>query len=210
MAGLNPEFDQVRIQILGKEDTPSLEETISLIRAEESRRSVMLEPQAMDGSTLTAKPDHQEKGKRDLHKHQSKENPWKENKDNLWCTYCKKPRHTKEKCWKLNGKPPSREWGDRGGQHKPQAQMVEQPKTEENSATEGFNNEEIEKLKSLLESLEKPFGACTLALSGKPPFSFCMNASHESYAKSWINRLWCHRPYDPHISTLPHLYPMLE
>ena len=36
LAGLNPEFDQVRIQILGKEDTPSLEETISLIRAEES------------------------------------------------------------------------------------------------------------------------------------------------------------------------------
>ena len=31
LAGLNPEFDQVRIQILGKEDTPSLEETISLI-----------------------------------------------------------------------------------------------------------------------------------------------------------------------------------
>ena len=44
LAGLNPEFDQVRIQILGKEDTPSLEETISLIRAEESRRSIMLEP----------------------------------------------------------------------------------------------------------------------------------------------------------------------
>ncbi|RVW77005.1 hypothetical protein CK203_036884 [Vitis vinifera] len=31
-----------------------------------------------------------------------RDNQWKENKDNLWCTYCKKPRHTKEKCWKLN------------------------------------------------------------------------------------------------------------
>ncbi|GAV59099.1 UBN2_3 domain-containing protein, partial [Cephalotus follicularis] len=36
LASLNPKFDQVRIQILGKEEIPSLEETISLIWAEES------------------------------------------------------------------------------------------------------------------------------------------------------------------------------
>ncbi|GAV62007.1 UBN2_3 domain-containing protein [Cephalotus follicularis] len=34
LAGLDPKFDQVRIQILGKEEIPSLEETISLIRVE--------------------------------------------------------------------------------------------------------------------------------------------------------------------------------
>ncbi|GAV61024.1 LOW QUALITY PROTEIN: UBN2_3 domain-containing protein, partial [Cephalotus follicularis] len=38
LTGRTPEFDQVRIQILGKEEIPLLEETISLIRAEESRR----------------------------------------------------------------------------------------------------------------------------------------------------------------------------
>jgi len=26
-------------------------------------------------------------------------------RDNLWCTFCKKPRHTVDKCWKLHGKP---------------------------------------------------------------------------------------------------------
>ena len=36
LAGLNPEFDQVNVQILGKDDTPSLEETISPVRVEES------------------------------------------------------------------------------------------------------------------------------------------------------------------------------
>ncbi|PKU82965.1 hypothetical protein MA16_Dca021360 [Dendrobium catenatum] len=41
LAGLNAEFDQVRVQILGKEETPSLNETISLIRAEESRRWII-------------------------------------------------------------------------------------------------------------------------------------------------------------------------
>lgn len=109
LAGLNPEFDQVRIQILGREDTPSLEEAISLIRAEESRRNVMLEPHSADGAALITKVDHPEKGKHDQPKTIGKDVQWKENKDDMWCTYCKKPRHTKERCWKIHGKPSSRE-----------------------------------------------------------------------------------------------------
>ncbi|XP_022731494.1 uncharacterized protein LOC111286004 [Durio zibethinus] len=35
LAGLNVEFDQVRVQILGKQDLPSLNEVISMVRAEE-------------------------------------------------------------------------------------------------------------------------------------------------------------------------------
>ena len=186
LAGLNPEFDQIRIQILGKEDTPSLEETISLIRAEESRRNIMLEPQTVDGSALATKTAYQEKGKRELSKYSSKENQWKENKDNLWCTYCKKPRHTKEKCWKLNGKPPSREWGNHEGQQRSQAHMAEQSKAEENPAIGGFNGEEIEKLRSLLGSLEKPSGACSLALSGEFSFPFCLTASNKISNNFWI------------------------
>ena len=46
--------------------------------------------------------------------------------------------------------------------------MAEQPKTEENSTIGEFNNEEMEKLRSLLGSLDKPMGACSLALSGTP------------------------------------------
>lgn len=38
-----------------------------------------------------------------------------EKKGDLWCTYCNKPRHIWEKCWKLHGKPLSREWGQQGG-----------------------------------------------------------------------------------------------
>ncbi|GAV70798.1 UBN2_3 domain-containing protein, partial [Cephalotus follicularis] len=93
LAGLNPEFDQDRIQILEKEEIPSLEETISLIRAEESRT----------------------------------------------------------------------------GQEK-----------------EGFNSEEIERIRNLLGSLEKPSGACSLALSGKSPFFFGLHASKSFSSDSWI------------------------
>ena len=112
---LNLKFDQVGIQILGKQEVSCFNEVVALIRGEESQRSVMLEPQTLDGSALIEKTEYPKKGKNDLPKHLGKDNQWKENKDNLWCTYCKKPRHTKEKCWKRNGKPPSREWGNRGG-----------------------------------------------------------------------------------------------
>ena len=64
--------------------------------------------------------------------------------------------------------------------------MAEQPKTKENSATNGFNSEEMEKLRSLLGSLDKSTGTYSLALSGTPSFSFCINISHRVYDDSWI------------------------
>ena len=53
LAGLNNEFYQVRVQILSKDELPSLNETISLIRAEESRRGVVLDSQ--DGSAMATR-----------------------------------------------------------------------------------------------------------------------------------------------------------
>ncbi|RVW28654.1 hypothetical protein CK203_081359 [Vitis vinifera] len=115
--------------ILGKQEVPCFNEVATLIRGEESRRSVILEPQTLDGSVSpSCKHKIFRAMKNDLPKHLGRDNQWKENKDNLWCTYCKKPRHTKEKCWKLNGKPSSREWGNHGWQQRPQAHLAEQPK----------------------------------------------------------------------------------
>ena len=57
LIGLNLEFDQVQIQILGKQKVLCFNEVVALIRGEESRRSVMLEPQTLDGSTLVAKTE---------------------------------------------------------------------------------------------------------------------------------------------------------
>ena len=107
---LNPKFDQVRVQILGKEETPSLEKTISLIKVEESQRGIMLEPQTLEGSALVTKNEQtqpQKRGKVNLIRvlgRDNKDNLWKDNKDNLRCTYYN-PRHIGEHYWKLNGKP---------------------------------------------------------------------------------------------------------
>ena len=64
--------------------------------------------------------------------------------------------------------------------------MAGQPKTEEISAIGGFNNEEMEKLRSLLGSLDKPTGACSLTLLSIPSFSFCINALNKVYDDSWV------------------------
>ena len=41
---LNIEFDPIRVQVLGKEEIPSLNETIAIIRGEEGRRGVVMGP----------------------------------------------------------------------------------------------------------------------------------------------------------------------
>jgi hypothetical protein len=52
---LNIDFDAIRLQILGKEELPPLNETISIIQAEEGRRSVMLESHKGSNSVLLTK-----------------------------------------------------------------------------------------------------------------------------------------------------------
>ena len=55
LAGLNIEFNLVQVQVLGKEEVPSLNEIIAIIRGEEGQRGVMMEPQLTDGSALVTK-----------------------------------------------------------------------------------------------------------------------------------------------------------
>ena len=59
LAGLNLEFDQVQVQVrvLGKEDLPSLNETISIIGAEEGRRGVMMNETPMVESSAMLSND---------------------------------------------------------------------------------------------------------------------------------------------------------
>ncbi|KAJ9178467.1 hypothetical protein P3X46_010346 [Hevea brasiliensis] len=109
LAGLNVEFDQVRIQIFGKEKLPLLSEVFSIERGEESRRIVMLESQQSEGSTMVSKKivDRgnnfnslgQGLGDRSDQK-QGKQSAL----DDLWCTYYKKPSHPKENSFELHGK----------------------------------------------------------------------------------------------------------
>lgn len=96
MAGLDPKYNQDRIQIFEKEEMFLLNKVISIITAEESRRWVMLEPRSIDSlvpvlwdckpSQWTKELGHFENSELEV-----------DNKDNIWYTFCKKLRHIKEK-----------------------------------------------------------------------------------------------------------------
>ncbi|XP_039145764.1 uncharacterized protein LOC120283005 [Dioscorea cayenensis subsp. rotundata] len=155
LAGLNIEFDQVRVQQLGKEETPSLEEVYSAIKAEENRRTVMLETQPAIGSAMiSTKPNHsrghtprQTEGKPEVYK--------SSNRDGLWCNYCKKARHTKDTCFKLHGK----EQVFNKIKHQRTQALCAVQEDRQKSTNEGqfsklrFNQEEIDKLKGFLNTL---------------------------------------------------------
>ncbi|KAL6348574.1 hypothetical protein AAG906_016088 [Vitis piasezkii] len=96
LVGLNLEFDQVRIQILGKQEVPCFNEVVALIRGEESQMSVMLEPQTLDGSILVAKTEYSEQGKNDLPKHlDSDATNHMTSKSQLFHTYTPSPSNKK-------------------------------------------------------------------------------------------------------------------
>ena len=101
MAGFNVEFDEVRGKIIGRQPLTSLGEVFSEVRREKSRRNVMLgkkpsigpiEKLALLGTAaaVSRSPNNQCRPN---------------NKPRVWCDHCNKPRHTRETCWKLHGKP---------------------------------------------------------------------------------------------------------
>jgi hypothetical protein len=86
---------------------------VAIVRGDESRRSLMLEPQVSINSAIVAGNGNklniptkkfagdERKSALDMKTGDSKN----QDRDNLWCTYCKKPQHTRECCWKFHGKP---------------------------------------------------------------------------------------------------------
>ncbi|RVW85209.1 hypothetical protein CK203_046576 [Vitis vinifera] len=109
LADLNVEFDEVRVQVLGKEDLSSINEP-----RDNNFKGVN---SGQGGSNDSSKCD------------------FSKNKDNVWCTYCKKPWHTKETCWKL---------------HADANNSVEEQSKYSSTELEELNQEDIDKLKKFL------------------------------------------------------------
>ena len=81
-------------------------------------------------------------------------------KDSLWCTHCKTPRHNRERCWKLHGKPSNTQntsWTVKSNQEASQ-RLAHLTSTQSKSVKEfsqersKFNKEEIEKLRYFMRT----------------------------------------------------------
>ncbi|KAL5816550.1 hypothetical protein ACOSQ3_024928 [Xanthoceras sorbifolium] len=101
LAGLNVEFDEVRGRIIGRSPLPPIGEVFAEVRREESRRSVMLGKSGSSGTVETSALLVLETAANKAEHHYKKS----DEKPRAWCDFCNRPRHTRETCWKLHGKP---------------------------------------------------------------------------------------------------------
>ena len=75
-----------------------------------------------------------------------------------------------------------RQQKDNGRAHLSFVQPVEERSLEQG----GFNQEEIEKLRTLLGTLEKPSGTHLLVLLSKFPIPIGLKVLNETFANSWV------------------------
>lgn len=104
LVGFNPKFDQLRVHILSWEIVPPLNEIISLIRGEESRRNLMMNAMGSENTTFMTKKQNSKRNNSQV-KTSSPGNTKGDPRDNLWCTCFPKLSHTHERCYKFHGRP---------------------------------------------------------------------------------------------------------
>ncbi|GMI75189.1 hypothetical protein HRI_001188200 [Hibiscus trionum] len=111
LAGLNRDLDEVRGRILGRTPLPTIGEAFAEVRREENRHRVMMgdfkEPKfwtssghrPTESSALVSRGPQSQKNRVGNDSGQSRSG------DRVWCSYCNRTGHTKEKCFKLHGYP---------------------------------------------------------------------------------------------------------
>ncbi|RDX99827.1 hypothetical protein CR513_17069, partial [Mucuna pruriens] len=125
-------------------------------------------------------------------------------------TYCKRPGHTKDTCYKLYGKEkvleqmggnkgPTLMWANQTTFDK--ENLVEHPSTPQlDQDIQSFSKEEINHLRALLNSTSKPLGSCGLTMKGKSYF----NISSSVPLSIWIldSRVTDHMtPFPPYFTS---------
>lgn len=164
-----------------------MNEVISIICTKESRRGVMLEPSSINGSAMVvAKPN---KFSLNLFGETECSNGSKNpNREELWCTYCKKPQHTKEEYWKLYEKPHNlnRNRRNKACQQHKQAYMANYEGGSNSKEFEELNKEEIERLRNFVSNLDKQLGMCSLAQTSKSSISHTIRASYLPFTVTWV------------------------
>lgn len=191
LASLNQEFDQVRVQVLGKDKLPSLNEVFSIVRSEENRRSAMLTDYSPEGSALFIK-NKEGDGMRFGRSVTQTRNTSREGQ---WCTHCKKPRHIRETCFKLHGKEAvlkkiggfknmrsqsylsSKDPEEKGGK--------EEPKKPTEADLKLLNAEELSKLKAFLRTFQDG-ASCSTDQQGISLTNCSFSASKIDRDNMWI------------------------
>ncbi|XP_043697057.1 uncharacterized protein LOC122647814 [Telopea speciosissima] len=144
LAGLNMEYDQIRVQVLSRIAFPTLEQSYALVHTEESRRTAMLHTPTSDRSALktaaTAVPTSN-----------GLSTTSDSSKVTVKCEHCNRPYHTKAPCWKLQGKPADFEAKRAAQKSKNKANHTEVVTTTPTTDI-GLSKEELQALRHMLQA----------------------------------------------------------
>jgi hypothetical protein len=180
LAGLDPGFDQIRVQVLAQDPTPNLRSTYAFVRREELRQAAML-----------ASPPHESSALMTVQHSPSalvSSGSWKsEDKESLFCTHCKGTKHTRETCFKLNGYP---DWfhkkGDGSSRHKSGKTESRAHTTTVHTPQPQYSQAQVDHiLKEYAQRLSQKDASCSLANTGT--FGFALNTPNRDCCESsWI------------------------
>ncbi|CAN1240915.1 Retrovirus-related Pol polyprotein from transposon RE2 [Linum perenne] len=184
LLGLNQTLDDARSRIMSTKPFPPLKEAFAEIRREEYRRQLMITDSKTPEESLAMKA--QEVKATALVAQNGKSTSTEEIP---FCDHCKKQWHTKEKCWKLVGKPA--DWKPRSERRGKAAYSASAtPTTAANSEPAKFSKDQLD----LLQQMFKQFSSSgsskgssnisgLLATQGNPRTAYASNHMENQY---WI------------------------
>ncbi|KAE8661030.1 Importin subunit beta-1 [Hibiscus syriacus] len=111
LAGPNRDLDEVCDRIQGMTPIPTIREAFTEVRREENRHRVMMgdskEPKPVTnyGHSPTESSALVSRGPQSQNIRAGNDSKLSRSGDRLWCSYCNRTGHTKEKCFKLHGYP---------------------------------------------------------------------------------------------------------
>ena len=172
---MHPDFKEVRSRILGHSPLPSLLEVYAEVKREESSIKVMTPTPEIpvlpsDSSAF-------------ISKNAVTSNSSASPKGKPICDHCKKPGHTRDKCWELYGKPA--DWKPR--KSKPRGNQVSHESSQPSQSEVGqiISSDQITQLLDylkILQTQQKPSSSGTVAHKGT-----CSAAINDSFLSSkWI------------------------
>jgi hypothetical protein len=180
LAGLDPGFDQIRVQVLAQDPTPNLRSTYAFVRREELRQAAMLASPPHESSALITIQDSPSA--------LVSSGSWKpENKESLFCTHCKGTKHTRETCFKLNGYPDwFRKKGEGSSRHKGGKTESRAHTTTVHTPQPQYSQAQVDHiLKEYAQRLSQKDASCSLANTGN--FGFALNTPNRDCCESsWI------------------------
>ncbi|XP_073290971.1 uncharacterized protein [Primulina huaijiensis] len=175
--GLDKSLDEVRSRILSTKPLPTIHESVSEVRREESRRKVMLGRTSLNPLESSSLASHE-----GTYNPTGDQSPWstghvasqaqqhKKPRGRPWCEHCRKPGHTKETCWKLHGKPA--DWKPRGHV----------------AAVAQFNPDQMNILQSIINRVQGSSSSTSPPVNSEPVAQQgnLATALHTEISTSWI------------------------